>query len=127
MTTETPAAPPLLPNAFAVSPPNVPFVYGDVVSHIALGVHVSRLVFSLEQGANLPAAPQLTVAIPTESLLTFAVSLLEQLNGNAPELIGRHERFSKLLKTFSETLAPAISSFPEKLGPFNVAGLAVKA
>lgn len=55
--------------------PRTATAYADQLVQLAVGPHISRLVFGLETDVNGGVTPSLTIVIPTPRLLDLAQSL----------------------------------------------------
>jgi hypothetical protein len=75
-------------------------VYADQLAQVAVGPHVSKLIFGLETGIGLPPRPILTVAIPTPRLRDMLKNVQELLE--QPEIkrqfLGEWEKLARVTK-----------------------------
>lgn len=95
-----------------------PFLYSDMVMDVAMGVHVTKLVFGMETGPGV-STPNLVVGVPTEALLSFALNLIDKFADAAPELQKRHANFASMMETYKSTLDPINKQIEKAFAEYN--------
>lgn len=93
-------------------PANVPMVYADQVIDVVYGVHTSKVVFGVENGAGGLRAVGIAV-IPTASLLIVAANIVRDLT--APSIVEETtHRLGGVLTMMHELASVPTETLPKK-------------
>lgn len=94
-------------------PGNVPMVYADQVIDVVYGVHTSKVVFGVENGAG-GLRPVGVAVIPTASLLIVAANVVRDLT--APGIVEETAQRLGGVVTMMRELASPLATTSSKKG-----------